>query len=178
MPSPSTYRQRFGGLRYAYEIIGYGRSEQYAPLDVRRRTQYLREELIAKIVALFPDVSVVRRGGRWRSRLRIGKAFLVSVLMARTVRVWKETIRWQIDPVRHERRFMTLVARLDASNHSVQSLHILPNIDRARRFSIQDDDPWLKRGVKLIDLSGFRRTVDEIRLKIELRRKTEWDQRT
>jgi DNA invertase Pin-like site-specific DNA recombinase len=67
VPSPSTYRLRFGSLRKAYELIGYGRADQFGAIDLRRRTQALREELVAHIAALFPsDVSVVRRGGRWR----------------------------------------------------------------------------------------------------------------
>ena len=72
MPSPSTYRLRFGSLRRAYELIGYGRAEQFGPIDLRRRTQALREELVARSPRCSPhDVSVVRRGGRWRSRLRL-----------------------------------------------------------------------------------------------------------
>jgi hypothetical protein len=38
VPSPSSYRHRFGGLRRAYELIGYGGPEQFGPIDRRRRT--------------------------------------------------------------------------------------------------------------------------------------------
>jgi hypothetical protein len=110
VPSPSTYRLRFGSLRRAYELIGYGRPEQFGPIDLRRRTQALREELIASLVKLFPnDVSVVRRGGRWRSRLRLRSGKIVSVLVARSIKAWKETVRWQIDPLRQERKYVTLL---------------------------------------------------------------------
>ncbi len=90
VPSPSTYRHRFGSLRRAYELIGYGRADQFGPIDLRRRTQALREDLISQIAAMLPnDVSVVRRGGRWRSRLQVGNGSIVSVLVARSVRIWK-----------------------------------------------------------------------------------------
>ena len=56
VPSPSTYRLRFGSLRRAYELIGYGRPVQFGPIDLRRRTQALRDELIAQIAAMFPHV--------------------------------------------------------------------------------------------------------------------------
>src|SRR5438270_3462953 len=96
VPSPSTYRLRFGSLRKAYELIGYGRAEQYGPIDLRRRTQALREELMAKIATMFPgEVSIVRRGGRWRSRLRLRSGLIVSVLVARSLRFWKDTLCWQ-----------------------------------------------------------------------------------
>ena len=165
VPSPSTYRNRFGSLRRAYELIGYGHPDQFGPIDMRRRTRAMREELMAQIVATFPnDVSIVRRGGRWRSRLRLSSGLIVSVLVARSVRAWKETLRWQIDPVQHESKFTTLLARLDASNCSILDLHVFPNIDRQKRFHISLNDSWLNRGKGLSDLSRLCEVVARVRL--------------
>jgi DNA invertase Pin-like site-specific DNA recombinase len=168
VPSPSTYRKRFGSLRQAYAMIGYGHPEQFGPIDLRRRTQALRENLIAKIAAMFPDeVSIVRPGGRWRSRLRLRDGLIVSVLIARSIKVWKDTVRWQIDPVEQERRYVTLLARLDYENSSFLDLNILPGIDRPRRFHISWKDPWLVRGVRIDHttelLSGVQRVVQSVR---------------
>jgi DNA invertase Pin-like site-specific DNA recombinase len=88
VPSPSTYRGRFGSLRRAYVLIGYGRPEQFGPIDLRRRTHALRDGLVASIATMFPnDVSVVLRGGRWRNRLLLRSGRVVSVLVARSIRV-------------------------------------------------------------------------------------------
>ena len=164
-PSPSTYRNRFGSVRRAYEMIGYGHPDQFGPFEMRRRTQALREELVAKIVSIFPkEISIVRRGGRWRSRLRLSSGLIVSVLVARSVRAWKETLRWQIDPVQHESKFTTLLARLDASNCSILDLHVFPNIDRQKRFHISLNDSWLNRGKGLSDLSRLCEVVARVRL--------------
>src|SRR5579859_381698 len=163
VPSPSTYRLRFGSLRQAYEQIRYGRAEQFGPIDLRRRTQALRDELLARLATMFPDdVSLVRRGGRWRSRLRLRSGLMVSVVVARSIRPWKETIRWQIDPVCHERKYVTLLARLDNENRSFLDFFVLPNIDRARRFHIRRTDPWLSRGLRLNDLSVFCTVVARV----------------
>ena len=164
LASPSTYRGRFGSLRRAYELIGYGHAEQCGPIDLRRRTQALREELIATIAKLFPaDVSVVRKGGRWRTRLRLRSGLIVTVLIARTIKVWKNTARWQVDPVCHERRYVTLLARLDNENKTLLDFHVLPDVDHPRRFHIRRDDPWLMRGVRLQDLSAFCASVRSLR---------------
>jgi DNA invertase Pin-like site-specific DNA recombinase len=166
VPSASTYRGRFVSLRRAYQLIGYGRPEQFGPIDLRRRTQALREELMARLVKLFPnDLSVVRRSGRWRSRLRMRSGKIVSVLIARSIKAWKETVRWQIDPVPHERRYLTLLARLDNENQTLLDFHVLPNIERLRRFHIRPDDPWLHRGVCLDKLSDFCTIVVRVRAK-------------
>ena len=161
VPSPSTYRLRFGSLRKAYELIGYGRADQFGSIDLRRRTQALREELVAQIEVLFPsEVSVVRRGGRWRSRLRLRSGLTVSVLVARSIKAWKETVRWQIDPVKRERKHVTLLARLDEENLCFLDYHVLPSIDRPRRFHIRRTDTWLDGGMRLEDLSAFLTVVN------------------
>jgi hypothetical protein len=155
VPSISTYVHRFGGLRRAYELIGYG-SSQFGPIDLRRRTHALREQLMSQIVAMFPnEVSVVRRGGKWRGQLRLTNGSIVSVLIARSVRVWKETVRWRVVPVLHECCHVTLLARLDEDNHSFLDFHVLPGVDRIRRFDLRLTDGWLNRGQLLIDLCAF-----------------------
>ena len=156
LPSPSTYRGRFGSLRRAYELIGYGHAEQFGPIDLRRRTQVLREELLMKIAEMFPQqVSIVRRSGRWRSRLRLRGRLIVSVLVARSIRVWKDTVRWQIDPVRYERKHVTLLARLDQENKFFLDYYVMPNVDRLKRFYIRENDTWLTRGQRLQQLWYF-----------------------
>lgn len=160
VPSPSAYRHRFGSLRRAYELIGYGKPEDFGPIDLRSRIHALRAELMEQLRVTFPDhVSSVQPGGRWRNRLRLRSGPMVSVIVARSVRTWKDAVRWRIDPVRHERRFVTLLARLDESNRSFLDLHVFPNIDRRKRFDISLSDPWLKRGEPLSDLLEFCKVV-------------------
>jgi len=156
VPSPSTYRHRFGSLRRAYELIGYGRPDQFGPIDLRRRTQALREGLVSQIAAMFPDdVSIVRRGGKWRSRLQLSNGLTVSVMVARSVRIWKKTLRWRVDPVRYERGLVTLLARLDESNNSFLDFHVFPSVNRVKRFDLCLMDDWLNSGQRLSDLRAF-----------------------
>lgn len=164
VPSPTTYRNRFGSLRRAYELIGYGEPDQFGPIDLRRRTMALREQLIAKIVRTFPnEVSIIRRGGRWRSRLRLSNGLVVSVIVARSFLTWKATLRWQIDPIRQECKFFTLLARLDANNSSFLDLHLFPNIERRERFRIRLNDAWLNRGERVTEVSRLFEAVARIR---------------
>ncbi len=162
-PSPSTYRHRFGSLRRAYELIGYGHHDQFGPIDLRRRTQALRDGLIARIASMFPDeVSIIRPGGRWRSRLRLRDGLMISVLIGRAVHSWKQTVRWQIDPAPHECAHTTLLARLDEGNHALLDLHIIPSVDRRKRFFIQMADPWLNRGQCLRDIKALPEVVANV----------------
>jgi hypothetical protein len=116
----------------------------------------MRHELVAQIVAMFPnEVSVVRLGGRWRSRLRLLNGSIVSVLVARSIQRCKETVRWRVDPVWHELKYVTLLARLTEDNRSFFDFHVFPNMDRRRRFDIRLGDAWLNRGERLSKLSRF-----------------------
>lgn len=163
IPSPSTYRHRFGSLRTAYRMIGYGHPQHFGPIGLRRRTQALREELVATIAETFPyDVSIVRNGGRWRSKLRLGSGAIVSVLVARSVKVWKNTVRWIVDPIEHERDHVTLLARLDLENRSFLDFHVLPNIDCSTRLQISRTDQWLLRGLPLNDIAGLLGVVQQL----------------
>jgi DNA invertase Pin-like site-specific DNA recombinase len=160
LPSPSTYLYRFGTLQRAYELIGYSNPEDFGPLDLRRRTQALRDKLIARIAAMFPDdVSVTRPGGKWRTRLRLRNGLIVSVLIGRPVQR-KRVISWRIDPARLECEFVTLLARLDEEHRSFLDFHIFPTVDRRDRFHVSLADPWLNRGQRLgDDLSAFCEVV-------------------
>lgn len=163
MPSPSSYRGRFGSLRRAYELIGYGRSEDFGPIDLRRRTQALREELIGEIQTMFPsEVSIERRGGRWRSRLRLEGGLIVSVVISRSIGSRSKGLTWQINPVAHERLHVTLLALLDGNNSTVQEMCLFPYIDRQRRFYVTPHNVWLKGGLPLKCESQFLEAVKTI----------------
>jgi hypothetical protein len=82
-PSPSTYRKRFGSLRHAYELIAYGKSSDFGSIDLRRRTQGIREELLRRIPDSFPsEATIVRRGGRWRTLLRLTNGRIITLLIS------------------------------------------------------------------------------------------------
>jgi DNA invertase Pin-like site-specific DNA recombinase len=152
-PSPSTYRHRFGSLRRAYQLVGYGDPDQFRPLDLRHRTMVLRDQLIDRIVRTFPHkISVFRRSGRWRSRLRTSGGTIISVLIARSIRSWKDSIRWQVEPHPREKSNVTLLARLTEDNERFLDFHVFSKIDPKRRFRASLRDPWLRSGKKLPEL--------------------------
>jgi len=163
-PSPSTYRYRFGSLGRAYELIGYGKPADFSAIDLRRRTQALRKELIERIAALFPEtVLIIRKSGRCRSQLRLQNGRLVSVIVARAVHAETKAIRWRVDPIVRERRSILLLARLNSKNHEFRDFHVFPRMDRAHRFDIEWRDPWLKIGERLHKLSEFPEAMERVR---------------
>jgi DNA invertase Pin-like site-specific DNA recombinase len=162
----STFRHRFGSLRRAYELIGYGQPQQFGPFDLRRRTQSLREQLIVQINQMFPDeVFITRRGGKWRPNIRLRDGTAMSVLVCRSVRRRKNTARWQIDPMKQECDHMTLLAQLDEVNAAFMAYYLMPNLDRTRRFTIRMTDSWLDRGLRFSELTELFAAVRKLSLR-------------
>jgi DNA invertase Pin-like site-specific DNA recombinase len=162
MPSWSTYRYRFGGLRRAYELIGYESTYPVSALDVRSRAMTLREGIIARIKELFPrDFSILKRSGRWRTRLLFLNREVVSVMIARADRVWKQTIRWMVDPHPQERNFITLMARLNENNDDILDYYVFPRIESRKRIRLKLKDPRLNQGRKIHDLSELRKIMEQ-----------------
>jgi DNA invertase Pin-like site-specific DNA recombinase len=162
-PSPSTYRQRFGGLRRAYELIGY-RNTDFGPIDLRRRTQAIRDGALQQIHALSPDKArIVRRASKRRSCLRLKNGRIVTVLLARSVESKFRRI-WQIDPIRRECRYVTLLLLLDQTNSDVQELRLFREMSHRGRFHVRDFDLWLERGVKLNGFTDFYKGLSELNI--------------
>jgi hypothetical protein len=95
--------------------------------------------------------------------LHVKNSRMISVVVARPVRMAGGTLCWLADPRRHERRLITFLARLNPTEPSFQDFHILPNIDRKKRFSIRPNDEWLKRGEPLWKLSHLLDVVEQVR---------------
>ena len=163
--APGSYCARFGSLRNAYKLIGYGSSRSFCGVDTRIRTMAVRRELIARIVAMFPsEVSIVKPGIHWRSRLWLLNRQTISVLVVRSAMVYKNSHRWFVETVRRERNFITLLARLDESNHAILDLYVLPNINRTKTFQLSRNDDWLTRGERLNEISRFCEVVEQVRI--------------
>ena len=156
------YNRRFGGLKNAFNLAGYDKPCQFERIEKRVHTKALRDDLMRQIVATFPnEASIIRRSGRWRSRLLLSNRVMVSVVVSRTEKVWKDTRNWVIEPTRLERKLITLVARLDNTNRTILDLRVFPNIGRSGKFDLSDS--WFARGKPLTDLSQFLRVVEEVR---------------
>jgi hypothetical protein len=120
---------------------------------------------MSHIQSLFPvQLSIVRKGGRWRARLRLRRnGAYVSVLVCRAVKKKYET-HWIVAPIPRECKFPTLIARLRADNEDFEDFYLFPVINRKTRFEVTAHDPWLKQGKRLSSLGCFCETLEAVRL--------------
>jgi DNA invertase Pin-like site-specific DNA recombinase len=152
LPAASTIQYRFGGFQRLYELIGYRGTPEFnfRRNGLRKRTQGVRDGIVAKLEKMFPqELSVIRDNERSRPRLRLRSDITISVLMCRTVRTPLGHIRWKLDSVPVERKNITLLCLMNAANNAVSRYYVVPNINRETQFRLRPGDPWLKRGVRL-----------------------------
>jgi DNA invertase Pin-like site-specific DNA recombinase len=159
MVAPSTYSHRFGSLRRAFQLIGYGKPSDFA--DLRDRTRAIKEELIEDIQSRFADeIAIVRENRRQTPYLQINNGRLVTVLIAKSKKA--KVPMWQIDPLPRNCHLVTLLVFLNEENASIRGMYLFKRLDRDRRFFVKETDAWLRNGKSVPRVLDFYEVVSNI----------------
>jgi hypothetical protein len=148
---------RFGGLRNAYQRIGYsGVQSSLLITETRQRQAHIKKALLQEIVTAFPDdVRIAQENWRQRLRLRLRNNTLVTVYLCRSHCLNDGSLRWCLDTSRKEFCKLSLVARMNPENTGFIDFHLLPGIRHATRLTLTSIDPRLSRGVRFSEASQF-----------------------
>ena len=84
------------------------------------------------------------------------------MLVARVIRPWKDSIRWQVDPHLSERKSITLLVRLNEDNNGFKDFHVFTRINEKTRFRLTRKDPYLRAGVRLDKLSRLTEVIETL----------------
>lgn len=163
-PSMRTYRSRFGSLSEALALIGY-QGAKVARTMVRRQRAALREELITRIVTAGNNrISVVRRNGHYRPKLRLCNGTLVSVYVCPSFTIGNGEPRWLLDCATPKvSDHIALLARLVAGNEEFRDFYIITELRSRTRWTIKVDDVLLRRGKELTSMEDFVDVVQAVR---------------
>lgn len=136
MPSSSTYRQRFGTLLRAYQLVGYSPGRDYRFLETNRVLRALHPEVVARTVA-----EVERLGGAVRvdpvtDLLTVNEELTVSVTVIRCSRTSAGSLRWKVRLDSSLRPDITIAVRMDEANETVRDYYLLPWLDIGPRGKV------------------------------------------
>ena len=166
VPGNSTYLHRFGSIRRAYDMIGYGVFRNSDGIwQARRRHHKIKRELFRRISKIFPrEVSVVREKPAGRELLRFADGLKVSVLVCQCMKTVLGHVRWSVPVIPAERQYVALLCRCTEDNSAFKDFYLVPGIDKpqGKLFRLKEDDHWWKRGKQLSDLSKLRRSADDL----------------
>ena len=166
MPAINTLYRHFGSYRQIYALVDYHPPvEDIFKTEQTERSMILRRKLVNQIRSLFPkNVTVSHLPNKTRSILRLDNDFNVSVLLCRTRPREAGGLHWVAEPTPAEREYITLVCMLSPERDRVLRFYIFPEMNqtdqKTRRFL--KNDPWLRSGIRLKDLSEFYKVVRTI----------------
>jgi hypothetical protein len=156
MPSSATYRQRFGSLFRAYQLIDYRPDRDFAFIEINRRLRKLHSEILEDVIrSLEQQGGVVARDPE-TDLLQINGMLSVSIVIARCHTTPADALRWVIRLDTGLEPDLTLVVRMDAPNQATLDYYVLPFLDvQAARFRMREDNGLFLDGYRYETLDYF-----------------------
>jgi len=170
MPASNTLHSHFGTYRQLYAAVGY----QLPPHDLyhgkhAEPSLRLRRKLVKQLGETFPEhVRVTSLSHSGRSILEVDHSFMVAVLLCVSYQRPGEQRFWVVRPTSAEREHITLLCKISPDKNRIASYHLLPRVDIPGRTHLSyNDDPSLRRGIPLQNLSRFYAAVKALRFREE-----------
>jgi DNA invertase Pin-like site-specific DNA recombinase len=160
-PSQAAYRRRFGSMSQAFSLAGYDKARVRA-IKTRWQLRTLRERLLNNIAACNGSISISRPNGHFRPSVLLRNQVPLSVHLGPCFRTEHGEMRWLINPVRQEREFITLIARLNVNNDDFHDYVVLPNLGTRKRWTMKPDDEGLKDAKRFTPLSELTTAVNDV----------------
>jgi len=164
--SNSTYRARFGSMSQAFELAGVAGPGGYSRkgrLEEIRNIRAMRRKLMQDIVSSsMGSISIEDRGPRFRPRLRMGNGRLVSVVVARCCKGYRDAHRWLFKCAPSDTGLITVIARLNPNNDAFLDVFVTPPTPAVMSLRLSLKDPRLKSVVHLDDLKRLPLLIAEV----------------
>ena len=129
LPSSSAFRNRFGSLLRAYQMIGYEPERDYRYVEINRALRQAHPGIVAQILD-----GIAERGGQAvqdpdTDLIRINDEFTASVVLARCFETQGGSLRWRIRLDTGLVPDITIAVRMDELNEAPRDYYLLPSID-------------------------------------------------
>ena len=158
MPSYCTVLNRFGSLAKAYELTGYKPAPHALASCIKKtQTHRLRNRMIRRLLALFPNLASARLPGKLKPMLVLDGHLVVSVKIC-PARECESGIVWQLSR-KKEPDVITFVARCKPDMEGFHSLYVFPRREWRSFYRFRGDPEWLSEGIRLNSLSEFGNAV-------------------
>jgi len=162
--SANTYDNRFGGMKHAYELIGYHPAlDQKIRTKARRVRRRIETQILREIVSRFRnDAAIIRDHPSRRRIVTFGNGLKVSVLLCAFTPTVHGDARWKVRVLKGEKQYPTILCLCASNNDAIQEMYLVPKVDTTLRahFRLREHDPWLKCGVRLTSLAKLKEVVD------------------
>lgn len=129
MPSSSVYSHRFGGLRRAYELIGYDPGRDFSFVEDNRYLRSLYPEVVENIIDKIQEFGGSVRRDVTHDFLVVNEEIKVSVVICRCKMTDTGSSRWKIQFDTSLMPDITIAVRMDQTNRHILDYYVIPSID-------------------------------------------------
>ena len=129
IPSSSAFRNRFGSLVTAYQLIGYDPQIDYSFIETNRRLRKEHPQIVSSVIGRIESL-----GGRasWDEELELlwlNNELRVSIVLCRHLTTVAGSSRWLIRLDEGLKPDLTVAVRMDSTNEKIHDYYLLPGID-------------------------------------------------
>lgn len=129
MPSSSVYSHRFGGLRRAYELIGYDPGSDFSFVEDNRYIRSLYPEVVETIISKIQEFGGSVRRDVLHDFLVVNEEIKISVVICRCKMTDTGSNRWKIQFDASLMPDITIAVRMDQTNRHILDYYVIPSID-------------------------------------------------
>ncbi|WP_243302201.1 recombinase family protein [Geothrix oryzisoli] len=164
MPSSSAYRQRFGSLARAYQLIDYLPDRDFAYVEINRRLRQLHPEIMVQVIKALEDHGGTVTRDSETDLLLVNGMHSVAIVIARCQVSRADALRWIVRLDAGLAPDLTLVVRMDSANLAPFDYYLLPSLDvKEARLRIKEDNGLFMDGYRYESLEYFLGIAQTVR---------------
>ena len=163
LPSSASFRHRFGSLVRAYQLIGYTPDTDFSFIEVNRFLRQKHPEIVQEVISQLTALGVHVDRNPANELLVLDRELVVSLVLSRCLRTPGGASRWLVRFEEAHRPDVTIVARMDESNHGIKDYYLFPALDQvALRLRLAECNNALLDTYRFDDLGFFYALAERV----------------
>ncbi len=163
MPSSSAFRNRFGSLIRAYQLIGYTPRTDYSFLEINRYLRIRHPEIVQEVITRLASLNVSVERDPATELLILDHELTVSLVLSRCLRTETGSTRWLLRFEEGLRPDLTIAVRMDEANQAIKDYYLFPAIDlNASKLRLAEDNHTLLDVYRFDDLEFFFQMAERV----------------
>ncbi|MET4789547.1 DNA invertase Pin-like site-specific DNA recombinase [Bradyrhizobium japonicum] len=140
-PSSSAYRNRFGSLVRAYELIGFTPDRDYRYIEINRVLRRMYPDLITSTIRGIEAIGGTTHENPDTDLLTVNDEFTASLCMVRAQETAAGSHRWKVRFDAGLRPDITVAIRMNQMNTNILDYYLLPRFEmEASRLALADNN--------------------------------------
>jgi len=141
MPSSSAYSSRFGSLLRAYSLVGFRPDRDYRYVEINRSLRRLHPDVLQDVLEGLHQRGSYAQKDPQTDRIIVNGEFSLSIVIARCIPTPTGLLRWKLRFDTSLLPDITMVVRMDASNHKPFDYYLFPHLDLVvQRVRLTEDN--------------------------------------